>query len=158
MFKKTLIVLGGVASLMLANSAAIAQNYGNRAWCEDYARRAANRSSDPNAVVGGAVTGAILGGAFGAITGQGHASNIGTGVAVGGVTGGVLGAAGSQGHFSQRTYNQVYWNCINRSQFRVIDRPARYIRNRDWCVARYRSYDPTTGIYLSSSGQSRHCP
>ena len=71
MFKKTLIVLGGVASLMLANSAAIAQNYGNRAWCEDYARRAAYRSADPNAVVGGAVTGAILGGAVGAITGHG---------------------------------------------------------------------------------------
>ena len=45
------------------------------------------------------------------------------GVAVGGVTGGVLGAAGSQDHFSQRTHDQVYWNCINRSRFRSIDRP-----------------------------------
>ena len=158
MFKKTIMVLGGVAGLMLANSAAIAQNYGNRAYCDDYARRAAYRSADPNAVVGGAVTGAILGGAFGAITGNGQASNIGTGVAVGGVTGGVLGAVGSQGHFSQRIYNQVYWNCMNRAQFRTIDRPVRYMRNRDWCVARYHSYNPNTGFYISSSGQPRHCP
>ena len=43
MIKKTLIILGGVASLMLANSAAIAQNYGNRAYCDDYARQAAHR-------------------------------------------------------------------------------------------------------------------
>ena len=158
MIKKTLIILGGVASLMLANSAAIAQNYGNRAYCDDYARQAAHRGADPNAVVGGAVTGAILGGAFGALTGQGHASNIGTGIAVGGVTGGVLGAAGSQDHFSQRTYDQVYWNCINRSRFRAYDRPIRYSRNRDWCSSRHRSYNPDTGLYMSSSGRYRHCP
>ena len=158
MLKKTLIILGGVASLMLANSAANAQSQGNRAYCDDYARRAAYRGTDPNAVVGGAVTGAILGGAFGAITGNGQASNIGTGVAVGGVTGGVLGAAGSQGHYDRRTYDQVYWNCMNRSNFRVIDRPIRHSRNRDWCISRYRSYNPATGIYLSASGQYRHCP
>ena len=163
MLKKTLIILGGVASLMLANSAAMAQNYGNRAYCEDYARRTAYRGSDPNAVVGGAVTGAILGGAVGAITGQGHASNIGTGVAVGGVTGGVLGAAGSQGHISQRAYDRAYWDCMNQSNFRTYGRPVyshpvRNARNRNWCQSRYHSYNPQTGIYLSSSGQYRHCP
>ena len=79
------------------------------------------------------------------------------GVAVGGVTGGVLGAAGSQDHFSQRTYDQVYWNCINRSRFRAYDRPIRYSRNRDWCSSRYRSYNPDTGLYMSSSGRYRHC-
>ena len=79
------------------------------------------------------------------------------GVAVGGVTGGVLGAAGSQDHFSQRTYNQVYWNCINRSRFRAYDRPVRYARNPNWCLSRYRSYNPDTGLYMSSSGRYRHC-
>ena len=158
MIKKTLFILSGVASLMLANSAANAQGYGNRAYCDDYARHAAYRGGDPNAVVGGAVTGAILGGAVGALTGQGHASNIGTGVAVGGVTGGVLGAAGSRGHMSQRAYDRAYWNCMNRSRFRAIDRPIRFTRNRDWCISRYHSYNPDTGIYFSSSGQYRHCP
>lgn len=158
MLKKTLIILGGVASLMLANSAANAQSYGNRAYCDDYARRVAYRGGDPNAVVGGAVTGAILGGAFGAITGQGHASNIGTGVAVGGVTGGVLGAAGSNGHISQRAYDGAYWDCMNRSKFRSIHRPIRYSRNRDWCSSRYGSYNPDTGLYMSTSGRYRHCP
>ena len=158
MIKKTLIILGGVASLMLAHSAANAQGYGNRAYCDDYARRVAYRGADPNAVVGGAVTGAILGGAFGALTGQGHASNIGTGVAVGGVTGGVLGAAGSQGHVSQRDYDQAYWNCMNRSNFRTYNRPVRYSRSRDWCLSRHHSYNPDTGLYLSASGRYRHCP
>jgi uncharacterized protein YcfJ len=158
MIKTTFITLAGVAGLLLANSTANAQSYGHRAYCDDYARRVAYRASDPNAVVGGVVTGAILGGAVGAITGQGHASNIGTGVAVGGVTGGVLGAAGSQGHFSQRTYDEAYWKCMNRFKFRANDRPVRYSRNRDWCISRYRSFDPATGLYLSSSGQYRHCP
>ena len=163
MLKKTLIILGGIASLTLATSAANAQNYGNRAYCEDYAHRAAYRGSDPNAVVGGAVTGAILGGAVGAVTGQGQASNIATGVAVGGVTGGVVGAAGSRGYVSQRAYNRAYWDCMNQSHFRTYSHPVyshsvRYSRNRNWCLSRYHSYNPETGIYLSSSGQYRHCP
>ena len=158
MIKKTLIVLGGVASLMLANSVANAQGYGNRAYCDDYARHVAYRGGDPNAVVGGAVTGAILGGAVGAITGQGHASNIGTGVAVGGVTGGVLGAAGSRGQVSQRAYDRAYWDCMNRARFHSNNRPIHFSRNRDWCLSRYHSYNPDTGIYFSSSGQYRHCP
>ena len=68
------------------------------------------------------------------------------------------GECGMDDHFSQRTYNQVYWNCINRSGFRAYDRPIRYSRNRDWCSSRYRSYNPDTGLYMSSSGRYRHCP
>lgn len=163
MLKKTIIILGGVASLMFANSAANAQNYGNSAYCSDAARRVAYRSDDPSAVIGGALTGAVLGGVVGAVTGNGQASNIGTGAAVGGVAGGVVGA-GSQRHYSQRAYDQAYSDCINNSRFRDRARPIRYSRSQDRysrsqdrCVARYRSYNPATGFYVSASGQLRRC-
>ncbi len=158
MFRKTAIIVGGVAALMFTNAGAYAQNYSNRGYCEDYARQASYREGNSNAVVGGVVTGAVLGGVVGAITGQSHASNIATGAAVGGVTGGVLGSAGSNGRYDQRAYDQAYWNCMNRSQYRTQNRRLRFSANVNWCASRYHSYNPSTGLYMSSSGQYRHCP
>ncbi len=158
MIKKTAIVVGGVAAFILANAPAHAQSYGSRGYCEDYARQASYRDGNSNAVVGGVVTGAVLGGVVGAITGQSHASNIATGAAVGGVTGGVLGSAGSQGRYDKRAYEQAYWNCMDRSQYRMHNRRVGFSANVNWCASRYRSYNPDTGLYLSTSGQYRHCP
>ena len=158
MILKSLIIIGGLTSLMLAAPAAEAQSNGPRAYCDDYARRVAYRQGDPGAVVGGVVGGAVVGGVIGAVTGQGHASNIGTGAAIGGVTGGVLGAAGSHGHIDRRAYDEAYWRCMNQGQQRIYDRPARYSHGVKYCVSRHRSYNPYTGLYLSASGRYRHCP
>ena len=157
MIMKSLIIIGGLTSLMLAAPAADAQGYGRRAQCDDYARRVAFRQGDPGAVVGGVVGGAVLGGIVGAVTGQGHASNVGTGAAIGGVTGGVLGAAGSQGHIDRGAYDEAFYRCMNQGQ-RIYDRPMHRPRAIDYCISRYRSYDPTTGMYVTASGRYRHCP
>lgn len=154
---KSIIIIGSLASLVLAAPVATAQGNSRRAYCDDYARRVAYREGDPGAVVGGVVGGAVLGGLIGAVTGQGHASNVGTGAAIGGVTGGVLGAAGSHQHIDRRAYNEAYWQCVNQSQ-RVYDRPIHNSRQVEYCISRYRSYNPNTGLYLSSSGNYRHCP
>jgi len=78
--------------------------------CRAEARHAA-RHAGGNNVAAGALTGAAIGGLFGAITGHGHASNTLTGVAVGGVGGGLLGAAGSNEQ-ANRVYWQVYNECM----------------------------------------------
>lgn len=157
MIMKSLIIIGGLTSLMLAAPAADAQSYGRHAYCDDYARRVAYRQGDPGAVVGGVVGGAVLGGIVGAVTGQGHASNVGTGAAIGGVTGGVLGAAGSQGHIDQGAYDEAFYRCMNQGQ-PIYDHPMHHSHAVDYCISRYRSYDPRTGMYVTSSGRYRHCP
>ena len=162
MLKKTIMLAGTVASLVIVSANADAQAFGRRGYCEDYARRVAYRSgdtnSDANRVVGSAVTGAILGGAVGALTGNGHASNIGTGIAVGGVTGGLVGASTPGHRYNRGAFDQAFWNCMHQSNFRTYDQPVRYSRGVQFCASRYQSYDPATGLYLSSSGRYRHCP
>ena len=154
MLMKSLIILGGVASLFMASVPADAQS--RRAYCDDYARRSSYHQADAGNVVGGAVAGAALGGVVGAITGNGHASNIATGVAVGGVTGGVVGAA-SQSRYDGGNYDEVFARCMNQGNF-VSARPVRYSRSAQRCASRHRSYDPSTGTYMTSSGRVRHCP
>ena len=163
MFKKTMTLACGIAGLLLVSANAQAQDYGRRGYCEDYARRAAYRAGganpDANRVVGGALTGAILGGAVGALTGNGQGSNIGTGVAVGGVTGGLVGATTPGRRYDRDVYDQAFRDCIHRANYRSYDQqPLRYLRGAQYCASRYQSYDPGTGLYLSSSGRYRHCP
>ena len=157
MILKSLVIIGGLTTMILAAPGADAQSNGRRSYCDDYARRMAYRQGDPGAVVGGVVGGAVVGGVIGALTGQNHASNVGTGAAIGGVTGGVLGAAGSQGHIDRASYDEAYWRCMNQGQ-RVYDRPARYSQGVEYCLSRYHSYNPNTRLYLSASGRYRHCP
>ena len=157
MILKSLIIIGGLTSLMLAALAADAQSKDRRGYCDDYARRVAYRQGDSGAVVGSAIGGAVVGGVIGAVTGQGHASNIATGAAVGGVTGGVLGAAGSQRHIDRGFYDEAYMRCMNQS-VRVYTRLVRFSRGVRYCISHHRSYKPDTGLYMSASGGYRHCP
>ena len=116
MFKKSIIIIGCVAAGLFTASAANADSYGRRGYCDDYARRVSYRGNNGGGdrVIGSALTGAILGGAVGAITGNGRASNIGTGVAVGGVTGGLIGSGALDGRFNRRSYNRAYWRCMHQ--------------------------------------------
>jgi uncharacterized protein YcfJ len=155
MLKKTLLVLGAVATLAITTSSA--QAISRRAYCDDYARRASFRHGNADHVVGSAIGGAVIGGILGAVTGNGHASNVATGAAIGGVAGGTLGAASNGGHYDPAAYDEAFANCMDSGQ-RFYERPVRYSRGVDYCIARYRSYNPDTGLYLSSSGRWRRCP
>ncbi|MEO9168631.1 MAG: hypothetical protein ABI230_09530 [Aestuariivirga sp.] len=84
-----------------------------QAYCRAEARHAA-REAGGNNVAAGALTGAAVGGLFGAITGHGAASNTLTGVAVGGIGGGALGAAGSN-DAARQAYWEAYNDCMDNN-------------------------------------------
>ena len=160
MLKSGLMILAAMTALAATSGGANAQSFGHQGQCEDYARRVAYRQGDANNVVGGALAGAALGGVFGAITGNGHASNIGTGLAVGAATGGVLGAASGNGRYDRQAYDRAYWRCMRNASYQTyqMSPPHAYGRAVAYCSARYRSYNPATGLFLSTSGAYRQCP
>jgi uncharacterized protein YcfJ len=84
-----------------------------QAYCRAEARHAAYDAGGNN-VAAGAITGAAIGGLFGALTGHGHASNTLTGVAVGGIGGGALGDAGSN-DASRQAYWDTYNDCMDNN-------------------------------------------
>jgi hypothetical protein len=93
---------------------------------------------------------------------------VGTGALIGGVTGGALGAADNRGHFDHRAYQYAFSRCMNGANRwqgnQYVDQPIyrHPMRHRDraveYCMARYRSYDPQSGMYLSYQGDYRPCP
>jgi uncharacterized protein YcfJ len=126
------------------------------ARCEDYAYRAAYRDRDGRDVLAGTVGGAATGAVLGAILGKGRGRNIGRGAIIGGVAGTFLGAANANGGtVNRRVYNRAYNDCIDRN--RVV-RVRQYDDDVEYCLSRYRSYNPRTGLYRTYSGQYRSCP
>ena len=157
MLKSTFIAAGAFAMLITAQ--AVPSQAASRAYCEDYATQVAyRRDGNSGDVLAGTAGGAIAGGALGAILGKGKGKNIGKGALIGGVAGTVLGATNQrEGYIDRRAYNRAYNDCRNegtRVQYRSN-------RNRDdvqYCVDKYRSYNPQTGQYLTNSGRYRDCP
>ena len=157
MLKSTCIAAGAFAMLITAQ--AVPSQAASRAYCEDYATQVAyRRGGNSGDVLAGTAGGAIAGGALGAILGKGKGKNIGKGALIGGVAGTVLGATNQrEGYIDRRAYNRAYNDCRNegtRVQYRSN-------RNRDdvqYCVDKYRSYNPQTGQYLTNSGRYRDCP
>ncbi len=156
MFAKVMMALGTVSLLAVASPVPQAQASSLSAACEDQAYRAAWRSGNGDAIGQGAVAGAVAGGVLGAILGHGHGQNIVGGAVAGTAAGALLGAAGSHrgGHINQRVYRITYNNCMNRglAPVRLRDDSVRY------CMAKYRSYNPRTGLYLSYGGRYLPCP
>ncbi len=130
----------------------------SRSYCDGYAREQANRASPVGSgAVPGAVGGAIVGAIIGGIAGGGRGA--GTGAAIGAGVGGVGGAA----HRSRKwhnVYNAEYNNCLRGSNSNAGYRqaPPRWSDAwYDYCAAKYRSFNPSTGKYLSNSGHYRYC-
>jgi uncharacterized protein YcfJ len=158
MTAKFMIAAGALAMLFTAAPIqAQAQSLG--AKCEDYAYRVAYRSGSRDRNIGqGAVGGAVVGGLLGAVIGKGRGKNIVGGAIAGTAAGAVLGATGSSrdGYVDRRAYRIAYNDCIDRN--RVVR--VREYRNDDveYCLSRYRSYNPRTGLYRTYSGELRPCP
>jgi uncharacterized protein YcfJ len=128
--------------------------------CRDHAYNVAWRNGRGGDPAAGAIGGAVAGGVIGGLVGHGKAKNIGAGALIGGVTGTAIGAANRRGgYLDQRAYDRAYWNCMNDGR-----RMGWYGKSRasradvEYCSAKYRSYDPSTGMYLAYSGQYRPCP
>ncbi len=163
MTRKLILVAGALAMLVTAQSAQ-AQSARDRAYCEDVAYNAAYRRGGRNAVGEGAVAGAVTGGVLGAILGKGKGKNIVGGAIAGTAAGAILGSGSRGGYIDRRAYRRVYNDCID-DRFEERVRPVRVYREVDiddedieYCTARFRSYNPRTGLYLTYSGRYKACP
>jgi uncharacterized protein YcfJ len=130
-----------------------------RAYCDGYARDVADHNANAGDVlagtIGGALTGALIGGAIG------HGKGAGQGAIIGGVGGTVLGAGGAQAKWHD-IYDRAYYDCMEQRQAQpVYSGGGRYKPgSRAWyaaCADRYRSFNPDSGLYLSSDGGWRPC-
>jgi uncharacterized protein YcfJ len=157
MTAKFMIAAGALAMLFTAAPIqAQAQSLG--AKCEDYAYRVAYRSGSRDRNIGqGAVSGAVVGGVLGAILGKGKGKNIVGGAIAGTAAGAVLGSAGSRGGYvDRRAYNRAYNDCIDRNRVVRVRRASN--DDVEYCLSRFRSYNPDTGYYRTYSGELRRCP
>ena len=126
----------------------------------DYASQHAHGGEVVGGAIGGAVTGAILGGIIGGKKGAG------TGAAIGGGVGAVGGAA-NQSNRWQALYHHAYNDCMAREAHVPANVPeASYVGAGpepwsdawyDYCAARYRSFNPETGMFLAYSGEYKPC-
>ncbi len=156
MAMKFILAAGALAVLMTSAPVQVqAQSLSDR--CEDYAYRVAWRRGSGDAVGQGAVGGAVAGGVLGAILGKGKGKNIVGGAIAGTAAGAVLGAASGNrgGYINRRAYRIAYNDCIDRN--RVV-RVRRYDDSVEYCMSRFRSYNPSTGLYRTYDGRLRPCP
>jgi len=154
-----LTVSAGTALMMSLPADSFAAS---RAYCDDYARDVANHEANAAGVVAGGVAGAITGAVLGGIIG-GKSRSAGTGAIIGGVGGTALGAAATSDRW-HRAYDNAYYNCMSRGA--GAGEPAYYADpgprpgTRAWvryCAAKYRSFNPETGMYRSASGRLKPC-
>jgi uncharacterized protein YcfJ len=164
--KKNFLLAAGTAAMLMTATlpAAQAQTSRDRAYCEDVAYNAAWRRGTRSNAGEGAVAGAVTGGVLGAILGKGKTKNIVGGAVAGTAAGAILGSGSRSGYIDRRAYRVAYNNCIDD----ILDeraRPVRVYRDADiddedieYCMSRFRSYNPRTGMYRTYSGQLRPCP
>jgi hypothetical protein len=162
MLKKSL-VSALAFSMALVSSAVVlppsaAQAQSAQSSCDAYARDYANSLQNTGAdMVGGAVVGAIGGALIGRLAGKKKVDN---GALIGAGVGAVGGAAQGSKKWN-KNYSRAYDDCMARAYRQpepayaapVPGTPAWY----DYCRAKYRSFNPQTGLFLSYSGEYKPC-
>ncbi|MBZ0215829.1 MAG: BA14K family protein [Fimbriimonadaceae bacterium] len=147
--------LATIATVPALDSASAA----SAAYCDRYAREQANYAAPPGSgALPGAVVGGVLGAIIGGVAGQGSRA-VGAGAAIGAGVGGVSGAANRGRHWNN-VYHAEYNNCMrgSRSNAGYGSAPPRWSDEwYDYCASRYRSFNPSTGKYLTNSGHYRYC-
>jgi hypothetical protein len=149
------LVMGAFVTLGVSEASA------QSGYCDRYARDYANTYANPAGnVVGGAAAGAIGGAVLGGIIGGGKGA--GKGAAIGAGVGALGGAAGSGGQWNHY-YRMAYNDCMAQNA-RPAPQPVYRGGYEPWtpewyryCSQRYRSFNPKTGYYKTSSGQQRFC-
>jgi hypothetical protein len=123
-------------------------------YCDAYARDYANQyTSAGESVVGGAVAGAIGGAVLGGIIGG--KNKAGKGALIGAGVGSAAGAVNSSARWRDN-YDYAFHRCMSSGNSAHRPQPG----SEEWyeyCEAKYRSFDPDTGMYLATSGNWRPC-
>lgn len=147
------LVAAAISSLSIGQASAASRN----AYCSRFAHDQADSVARPADVVGGTIGGALTGALLGGIIDGGKGA--GRGAVIGGVGGTVLGAAGTSDRW-HRTYQAAYADCMDRYAAEPAYAAGPVPGTKAWyryCSAKYRSFNPDTGMFLSSSGQYRPC-
>jgi hypothetical protein len=143
-----------IVSTVLIGSAAPAHGQ-PAAYCDAQARNFANSYNSPGAnVVTGALSGALGGAVLGGVLG-GKRKSVGRGALIGAGVGTATGAANAADRW-QQDYSYAYQRCMVATDRRSAP-PAGTPAWLDYCSAKYRSFDPDSGLYLSYSGDYRPC-
>jgi hypothetical protein len=141
-----------VLSMSLLCAAASSVLARSSAYCDAYARDYANHYTRAGEnIVGGAVAGAIGGALLGGIIGD----RPGKGAAIGAGVGTAAGALNSSARW-QDNYAYAFRRCMSSGDVADGPRPGSEAWY-DYCEAKYRSFDPDTGMYLSNSGYWKPC-
>lgn len=153
---KTLSAAGAVGLLLAVGSTDASAQSG---YCDGVARDYASRNTHGGGevvggAIGGAVTGAIIGGIVGGKRGAGTGAAIGGGV-------GAMGGAANQSQRWQSLYHYAYNDCMSRSApapVQAYGSPEPWTDEwYDYCHAKYRSFNPETGMFLAYSGEYKPC-
>ncbi len=131
------------------------------ASCDRYARDYANsKQNKAGNLITGALVGALGGAAIGRVAGK---SKVDNGLAIGAGVGAVGGLAVGSDKWKKR-YNKAYKDCLNASYQAPAPSRTTYATPQpgtpewyDYCRAKYRSFNPRTGLYLGLNGQYRPC-
>ena len=141
------------AAIVIAGSSAAFADA--RGYCDAYARDVADRKSGAGDVLAGTVGGALAGAFLGAVIDKGEGA--GKGAIIGGGAGTILGLGLSQ-ESRKKTYRKAFARCMDQYEAQPVR--ATQNRNADWldyCAAKYRSFNPRTGLYKAGSGRWRPC-
>ncbi len=155
--KMTTAACAAALLLTATTGSAVAQS---PAACDAYARDFATQHVPGGGevvgnAIGGAVTGAIIGGIIGGGKGAGK------GAAIGGGVGAFTGAANAS-----HRWNAVYHQAFNECMAGAYGNPHPVYAGApepwtpEWyqyCSAKYRSFNPQTGQYLTYSGAYKLC-
>ncbi len=158
------------AAVVVAASAAVVGGtstsaQANERYCDEQAQEYASYHTRRG---GGTVGGALVGGSVGAIIGKVVGGNTGAGVGalVGGSTGAIVGTDRENRRY-EALYNKAYTDCMQEVSYRQDrPRPQRVQAGAyepwtdewyDYCAAKYRSFNPQTGEFLSYSGEYKMC-
>ncbi|MDP9139131.1 MAG: BA14K family protein [Pseudomonadota bacterium] len=104
-------------------------------------------------IAGGAVAGASGGAPLAGVS-NGKRKSVGRGALIAAAAGAA--AATDTAARWQQDYNYAYQRCMAATDRRRAP-PAGTPAWQDYCSARYRSFDPVSGMYLSYSGSYKPC-
>ncbi len=150
------LVVAGLAAVSATPASAARAGY-----CDAYARDVANSKAGAGDVLAGTIGGALGGALIGAVIDKGEGA--GKGAIIGGVAGTALGAGATNAKW-KKTYRRAFDDCMDRyagnRQPVYVGSGAPRPGTKAWynyCSAKYRSFNPSTGMYTAYSGKQYPC-
>jgi hypothetical protein len=151
---KAACVLGLITALLCGSASEVLAR--SPSYCDASARHYADRNSNAGGnIVGGALAGAIGGAVLGGIIG-GKKKSVGTGALIGTGVGTTAGVVNTSAQW-RADYDYAYGHCVSSGGASGSGPEPGSAAWYDYCEAKYRSFDPDTGMFLSNAGYWKPC-